>query len=75
MTGWPHFLHGTVLNGGRFPGMNAVLSHDPHLTIRNCSLMACETNLAPRANPTTHFFLAQNRQGGQSSARRERGEW
>jgi len=59
MTGWPHFLHGTVLNGGIFPGINAVLSHHPHLTIRNCSLMACETNLTPRANPTTHFFFAK----------------
>jgi hypothetical protein len=58
MTGWPHFVHGTVLNGGMFPGMNAVLSHHPHLTIRNCSLMACESNLAPSANPTTIFLRA-----------------
>jgi hypothetical protein len=55
MTGWPHFVHGTVLNGGMFPGMKAVLSHHPHLIIRNCSLMICNTNLAPYANPTTIF--------------------
>jgi hypothetical protein len=59
MIGWPHFVQGTVLNGGMFPGMNAVLSHHPHLIIRNCSLMICETNLAPRANPTT-IFLREN---------------
>jgi hypothetical protein len=58
MTGWPHFVQGTVLNGGMFPGMNAVLSHHPHLIIRNCSLMTCETNLPLRANPTTHFSRA-----------------
>jgi len=56
ITGWPHFLHGTVLNGGMFPGINAVLSHHPHLTIRNCSLIACKSNLAPCANPTTIFL-------------------
>jgi len=59
MTGWPHFVQGTVLNGGMFPGMNAVLSHHPHLIIRNCSLIVCESNLAPRANQTTQIFSLQ----------------
>ena len=59
MTGWPHFVHGTVLNGGMFPGINAVLSQYPHLIIRNCSLMASQSNLAPTANPTT-IFLCTN---------------
>jgi hypothetical protein len=59
MTGWPHFEQGTVLNGGIFPGMNAVLSHHPHLTIRNCSLMVCESNLTLRANQTTIFIYPQ----------------
>jgi hypothetical protein len=39
MMGCPHLLHGTVPNGARSPGMKTFVSHHPHVTIRNCSLM------------------------------------
>jgi hypothetical protein len=39
MMGCPHLLHGTVPNGAKSPGMKTFVSHHPHVTIRNCSLM------------------------------------
>ena len=39
MMGCPHLLHGTEPNGSRSPGIKTFVSHHPHVTIRNCSLM------------------------------------
>jgi hypothetical protein len=39
MMGCPHLLHGTVARGAKSPGMKTFVSHQPQVTIRNCSLM------------------------------------
>jgi len=33
MIGRPHLLHGTVAKGAKSPGMNTLVSQDPHVTI------------------------------------------
>jgi hypothetical protein len=39
MIGCPHLEQGTVPSGGKSPGMKTFVSHQPHVTIRNCSLI------------------------------------
>ena len=40
MIGCPHLVQGTVPSGGRSPGMNTFVSHQPQVTMRKgCSLM------------------------------------
>jgi len=59
MMGCPHFEQGTVASGARSPGMKTFVSHQPHVTIRNCSLMS-QFNVAPCRRPTTPFLTGKN---------------
>jgi hypothetical protein len=58
MIGCPHLLQGTVPSGCKSPGMKTFVSHQPHVTIRNCSLMT-QFNLPPTRHPTTHFLAGE----------------
>jgi hypothetical protein len=55
MMGLPHLVQGTVASGARSPGMKTFVSHHPHVTIRNGSLMFNQFNTPP---PSDKVFLA-----------------
>ena len=55
MMGLPHLVQGTVASGARSPGMKTFVSHQPHVTIRNGSLMFIQSNTPP---PSDNAFFA-----------------